>query len=213
MDDFRDGPEDGVRMRPNGSRDRPVDRVTVPEAADLLGVTQSAVRKRIQRGTIPWDKDGEGRIFVYVDPTETSPGTVDDDSRHTPPGRSRDELLGAYRDQIDFLCGELQRKDTIIMSLTQRIPELEAAPEPRPEPRGSSETVMEGEDKGGEHLVPVYLYESSKLGVYSVQSGLCCIARHFVLLFSGRSARTAVTHRNQSNLLCGPERSSRFHAE
>ena len=118
----------------NGREDSPVDRVTVPEAADLLGVTQSAVRKRIQRGTIPWDKDEEGRIFVYVDPSDAGPETDKDTSRDTAAGQSLDELLEVYREQVDFLRRELERKDTIIMSLTQRIPELEPVQEPREAP-------------------------------------------------------------------------------
>jgi len=125
---------DGVYAVGNGRGDSLVDRVTVPEAADLLGVTQSAVRKRIRRGTIPWDKDEEGRIFVYVDPSEVGPGTGEDTSRDTAAGQSRDELLEVYREQVDFLRRELERKDTIIMSLTQRIPELEAVQEPREAP-------------------------------------------------------------------------------
>ena len=125
---------DRVYAEGNGREDSPVDRVTVPEAADLLGVTQSAVRKRIQRGTIPWDKDEEGRIFVYVDPSEGSPETGEDTSQDTVAGQSRDELLEVYREQVDFLRRELERKDTIIMSLTQRIPELEPVQEPREAP-------------------------------------------------------------------------------
>jgi predicted transcriptional regulator len=118
-------------MNGSESRDRPVDRLSVPEAAELLGVTQSAVRKRVQRGTIPWDKDSEGRIYVYVDLSETSHETGRDKARDAITGQSRDELLEAYRDQIDFLRRELERKDTLLMSLMQRVPELEPAPEPR----------------------------------------------------------------------------------
>ena len=118
-------------MNGNESRDRPVDRISVPEAAEQLGVTQSAVRKRVQRGTIPWDKDSEGRIYVYVDLSETSPATGADMKRDTAAGRSRDELLEVYRDQVEFLRRELERKDTLLMSLMQRVPELEPAPEPR----------------------------------------------------------------------------------
>ena len=117
-------------MNGSESRDRPVDRLSVPEAAELLGVTQSAVRKRVQRGTIPWDKDSEGRIYVYVDLSETSRETGRDKTRDATTGQSRDELLEAYRDQIDFLRRELERKDTLLMSLMQRVPELEPAPEP-----------------------------------------------------------------------------------
>ena len=121
----RDHSVDGKDMNGNASRDRPVDRVTVPEAAEMMGVTQSAIRKRIHRGTIPWDKDHEGRIYVYVDPSEMSPETRGGKARDTSAGQSRDELLEAYRDQVEFLRRELERKDTIIMSLMQRVPELE----------------------------------------------------------------------------------------
>ena len=135
----RDRHATGVGTNGSASRDRPVDRVTVPEAAEMLGVTQSAIRKRVQRGTIPWDKDSEGRIYVYVDPSETRPETGQDRTRDTVTGQSRDELLEAYKDQVEFLRRELERKDTIIMSLAQRIPELEAVSEPS----GASETASE----------------------------------------------------------------------
>ena len=100
----------------------------MPEAAELLGVTQSAVRKRIQRGTILWHKDDEGRLYVYVDRSETWPETEEDKLRNTPSGQSRDELLEAYREQVEFLYQELERKDAIITSLARRMPGL-AAPE------------------------------------------------------------------------------------
>jgi hypothetical protein len=131
-------------MEGSGGRDGPVDRKTVPEAADLLGVSQSAVRKRIQCGTIPWDKDEKGRIYVYVAPAELGPETGEDKSRDALSGQSRDELLEVYTEQVDVLRRELERKDAILMSLTQRIPELEASQEPR----AASETVMESLAKG-----------------------------------------------------------------
>lgn len=108
-----------------------MDRVTVSEAADLLGVSQSAVRKRIQRGTIAWDKDDEGRTYVYVETSDASPGTREDKSRDGASGQSRDEILEVYRDQVEFLRREIERKDTLLMSLMQRVPELEAASEHR----------------------------------------------------------------------------------
>ena len=39
-------------------------RVSVYEAADLLGVTVDAIRKRIQRGTIPHERHEDGRVYV-----------------------------------------------------------------------------------------------------------------------------------------------------
>jgi hypothetical protein len=135
----RDRHVDGRDMNGDASRDRPVDRVTVPEAAEMMGITQSAIRKRVQRGTIPWDKDGEGRIYVYVDHSETSPETRRDRTQGAVTGQSRDELLEAYRDQVEFLRRELERKDTLLMSLMQRIPELE----PPSEPSGGSQAAAE----------------------------------------------------------------------
>ncbi len=131
----------GSNLSPDESRDAPMDRVSVPEAADLLGVTQSAIRKRIQRGTIPWDKDSEGRTFVYMDPLETGHETGQD----TPEVQSRDEVLEVYRDQVEFLRRELERKDTLLMSLMQRIPELEAPSEPRDTPTLATEEAAKGE--------------------------------------------------------------------
>ena len=88
----RDHSVDGKDINGNASRDRPVDRVTVPEAAEMMGITQSAIRKQVHRGTIPWAKDGEGRIYVYVDPSEMSPETQR--ARHGT--RPRDSLGTSY---------------------------------------------------------------------------------------------------------------------
>jgi hypothetical protein len=126
----RDRHVDRKDMNGNASRDRPVDRVTVPEAAEMMGVTQSAIRKRVHRGTIPWDKDHEGRIYVYVDPSEMSPETRGGKARDTSAGQSRDELLEAYRDQVEFLRRELEPEQ-----------------EPEQEPRESHVSSSEEENK------------------------------------------------------------------
>jgi hypothetical protein len=44
--------------------------------------------------------------------------------------------MEAYRDQVEFLRRELERKDTLLMSLMQRVPELEPA-------KGSSSEIRE----------------------------------------------------------------------
>ena len=157
-------------------RDQHLHRLPVVEAAELLGVTPSAVRKRVERGTLASDKEEDGRLFVYLDLTAT-----DRDGGHTTPrdtsrqshntahatgrdalhdtsnGPARDELIGELRshmvgmeDQIQFLRAELERKDTLLMTLMQRVPELEA---PR-EPRDGHETVSESAGKGKVHPEP-----------------------------------------------------------
>jgi excisionase family DNA binding protein len=42
------------------ARDTTQDRVTIQEAARRLGVKEDAIRKRIQRGTLPHEKTEEG---------------------------------------------------------------------------------------------------------------------------------------------------------
>jgi hypothetical protein len=103
-----------------------MDRVTVAEAAVRLGVKEQAIRKRIQRGTIAHDKDDDDRrVYVYLDPEDGATGTGIDTGMST--------LVQSLQDQIAYLRQEAEdwkeearRKDTIILSLTQRLPELEA---------------------------------------------------------------------------------------
>lgn len=146
----QDHPRQGRDRDPDRDQDRPqdsLDRITVAEAAERLGVTQDAVRKRIARGTILHDRDEDGRIVVYLDTFERSSKTVQDDAQEetskTVQDEGQDKYTRSLEDQIEFLRRELERKDTIIMSLTQRIPELESSPEARDTP----ETAAEGEGR------------------------------------------------------------------
>jgi len=124
-----------------------IDRVTVPEAAKRLGVSEGALRQRVHRGTIEHERDEEGRVYVYITPDDTHENTVQDSQYNAVNYALLDEL----RDRIRFLESELEdrkeesrRKDSIIMSLTQRVPELE----PASEPRESSVPASEEQDKG-----------------------------------------------------------------
>jgi excisionase family DNA binding protein len=42
------------------------ERLTIQEAAHRLGVSESAVRKRIKRGTLQREKTEDGRALVYM---------------------------------------------------------------------------------------------------------------------------------------------------
>ncbi len=113
------------------TQDRPqdsLDRVTVAEAANRLGLTQDAVRKRVARGTIRHDKDQDGRIYVYVSPSDTSSKTDQDNVQDEP---ERDRYIASLEDQISFLRRELERKDAILLRMAERIPELEPVQEPQ----------------------------------------------------------------------------------
>src|SRR5215208_4928208 len=127
-------------------------RYTVPEAAKVLGVGTDAVRKRIARGTIPHEKDDDGRVYVYLD--------TGHDKGHDAQWPSP-ELVQSLREQNGYLQGvvatrdeelrtraeelrrrdqDLERRDRIIASLTERIPQ---ALKPPSDARESPQTVEE----------------------------------------------------------------------
>jgi hypothetical protein len=45
----------------------PTRRVTLREAADILGMSKEAVRKRVTRGTLPSGVAEDGRRYVCID--------------------------------------------------------------------------------------------------------------------------------------------------
>ena len=135
-----------------GSPHGDTQRVTIAEAARILGVKEPAIRKRMQRGTLDHDKGEDGRTYVYLD--AGIPEGMDTGIPASYPGQ--DERIDELKDQIDYLRDQLaeerearRRADTIIAQLTQanatlaaRIPELEAPSEPHE----SNETVAEASD-------------------------------------------------------------------
>jgi hypothetical protein len=107
-----------------------LERLTVAQAAVRLRVSQDAIRKRIRRNTIDYDQDSDGRIYVYVDPSEIAQAESSD--------ASMERLVQVQHDDIEFLRRELEtrteeirRRDSIIAALTQRLPEIEAPSEPQ----------------------------------------------------------------------------------
>jgi excisionase family DNA binding protein len=120
-------------------------RVTVEEAAHLLGIEKGSVKKPIQRGKLRSEKDSTGTLYVYVDRSETV--------RDASEGRSetdRDELVAELRRTNELLRAvittrdeEIRRRDVIISQLTERIPAIEAPSDERVSP----ETVEEAPDR------------------------------------------------------------------
>jgi len=124
-----------------------LDRLTVAEAAGVLGISQDAVRKRIARGTISHDRDESGRVFVYLAASETAHKTDQDTVQYAASKTVQDAYIRSLEDQIAFLRRELERKDGILLNLTERIPQLEAPSEAR----GSLETAEEQQGRGQPH--------------------------------------------------------------
>jgi hypothetical protein len=65
------------------------------EAAEELGLSVEAIRKRIQRGTIHSDKGPDGRRYVYLDAGRDSKAPDDD------------PLVDELRDRLRYVEGQL----------------------------------------------------------------------------------------------------------
>ena len=133
-----------------------MDRVSVAEAARRLNISQDAVYKRIKRGTIPWDKGEDDKTYVWIDEVDESTDQArmsTDRASESSNYVSKDELLSEMRARVSFLEEELQRKDAILLSLTQRIPELEPPKDSSSETRQSPEKATE--EFYGTHAPPI----------------------------------------------------------
>ena len=131
-------------------------RVTVEEAARLLGIEKGSVKKRIQRGKLRSERDAGGTVYVFVDRSETvrdkSQGQSET-SRDTP-----SELVDQMQQRIDDLREQLREEREahresrrIIAGLVQRIPELEAPTDtsaPTQQSERGAESAGEGAGSG-----------------------------------------------------------------
>lgn len=133
-------------------------RVSVDEAARVLGLSVDAVRKRVQRGTIEHEKDQAGRVRIVLDsPANTS--TLQDESPDTtgqPEAviEAKDETIEELRErvrslerQLDARQEEIRRRDILLANLVERVPQLEAPASPEaqesPESPGPGPTPSE----------------------------------------------------------------------
>ena len=131
-------------MEDSQNNSQTIRRYTVAEAAEALGVSQAAVRSRIHRETLDTERV-EGTVYVLLsgeqiaNHSDEKPLDVIDLLR---------EQNADLREQLTVLHEHLaaereanRENRRIIAGLVQRVPELEAASEPR-EP---SETGSENE--------------------------------------------------------------------
>jgi excisionase family DNA binding protein len=145
-------------VRYDGRYDGQDERVTVAEAAVLLGTSKEAVRKRIARGTLRSEKDPDGsvRVYVPVSPTASDPGNPQ-------AGVECSALIEELRDRMRFLEEQLRREQDahsearrLVAALIQRVPEVEAPSEPsdRPPSAGAGLSREEPRPSGGETQEP-----------------------------------------------------------
>jgi hypothetical protein len=81
------------------------ERVTLRQAAARLGVSESAIRKRVERGTLRSDKGADGRRYVYLD---TRADTVADEVADVSASHERDELISELRAHNETLRDQLE---------------------------------------------------------------------------------------------------------
>jgi excisionase family DNA binding protein len=123
-----------AKLRTNG---RPVggalmtsQRLTVQEAAEVLGTSVDAVRMRVRRGSLQSKKDPDGRVYVWVDEdsSETKPGLDGEPSMLI---SAKDETIHILTQQLEAERRANEENRRIIAALTSRIPAIEAPPDER----------------------------------------------------------------------------------
>src|SRR5215210_6468431 len=128
-------------------------RVTVAQAAEILGVTVEAVRGRIKRGTLEHERHS-GTVYVLLPadqmPTGRQPG---DDQAADRPRSDGNALISEMRDRITSLEHQLEQERQansehrrLLAAALERIPPQLETPREAPE---ASETVEE-ETEGAE---------------------------------------------------------------
>ena len=133
-------------------------RVTVMEAADILGISTGAVRNRINRGTLEAERES-GTVYVLLSAAHTA------DTRRDAGGYPGEynALTSALEARIESLEQQLEAERgssaelrRLLAAALERIPpQLEAPSEPREAPRRprckrqSSSTAILQRDPGG----------------------------------------------------------------
>jgi excisionase family DNA binding protein len=123
-------------------------RLTVTEAAEVLGISGDAVRSRIKRGTLSTVREG-GRVFVVLGATDRP--TAQAQPTHAP---GEDRLYQEMQERIRYLESQVEeerearrRADTLLARLMDRLPELEAPPEPSGSPETAEEEIQRAESR------------------------------------------------------------------
>jgi hypothetical protein len=112
-------------------------RLTQREAAEQLGVSVEAIRKRVKRGTLRSDKGPDGRRYVYLD---DAPDTDRDSGQgaREPEDRTA-ELIATLQEQLQAERQAHAEARRLLAAALERIPAIEAPQEASEAP----ETVQE----------------------------------------------------------------------
>ena len=141
--------EDTRQDRQDASGHPSTERVSVPQAADHLGTTVDAIRKRVQRNTIPHDRDRDGRVWILLDTGRPRQDTDQDIDR---PQSEPDALISEMRGRIEDLREQLEAERQahaearrLLAAALERIPAIEAPPKARESPETVEEELEKAE--------------------------------------------------------------------
>jgi hypothetical protein len=154
----------GEDMSIDAGQDNGTLRVTIREAAARLGVTEAAIRKRIQRGSLDKEMGNDGRVYVYLDLSQDK--SHSESQVHSDP--LVEELIEELRDRVAFLERTLERRgieaeryQQIVAGLTQtnnqlaiRLRELEPPPAEVTPPKGPAEASTVASEEGPARAEP-----------------------------------------------------------
>jgi len=136
------------------------ERVSVAQAADHLGTTVDAIRKRVQRGTIPYEKDPGGRVWIVLDTgrprqdndRDTTGRRQDTATADHAPDRTQ-ELIATLREQLEAERQAHAEARRLLLAALERIPPQLEAPSERPQAPETATDEQQGRgpipDAGG----------------------------------------------------------------
>ena len=138
-------------------------RLTVPQAAEALGVTVDAVRGRIRRRKLESEQQA-GTVYVWLDAPEEGGSRGPSSTSHRP-SDDPSERIEDFREQVAYLREQLQAERQahaearrIIAGLVERIPAIEAPSEARESPQ----TAEEQHGRGQPHSAMAEAQESAQ---------------------------------------------------
>ena len=143
-------------------------RVSVQEAAQILGTTVEGIRSRLKRGTLTRERTEDGTVYVLLpseqngDRTNARASQDADRTNHAGDRASQDAdlapLVEELRREVEAWREEARRKDAILMQMAQanaalaaRVPELEPASYSSPDERERSQNPWEKRGDSQDH--------------------------------------------------------------
>jgi len=138
-----------------------------------LDVSESAIHKRVQRGTLEHDKDADGQVFIYLDDVTDA---VSDIVQHP----STDALISEMHSRIESLEQQLEHEREancenrrLLAAALERIPAIEA-PQEATEPPESAGDASDTTDPGPLPKSPRSKPRKPGLGRRSGAGGIGC---------------------------------------